>query len=68
MTWKYYNAEGGTSACADDPEDCPTLPANAKVPSIWNVLPRFETVKEDGELPNITTINQLYVDLAAGKT
>jgi phospholipase C len=66
VSWKYYNAEGGTPSCANDPEDCPTLPANAKVPSIWNVLPRFQTVKEDGELPNVTTINQLYLDLAAG--
>jgi phospholipase C len=65
VSWKYYNAEGGTPACADDPEDCPTLPANAKVPSIWNVLPRFQTVQEDGQLPAVVSINQLYSDLAA---
>jgi phospholipase C len=66
VTWKTYNAEGGTPSCASDPEDCPTLPANAKVPSIWNVLPRFQTVRDDGELPNVVPINQLYTDLANG--
>jgi phospholipase C len=66
VSWKYYNAEGTTPACANDPEDCPTLPANAKVPSIWNILPRFQTVKDNGQLANVTTINQLYLDLAAG--
>jgi phospholipase C len=65
VSWKYYNAEGGTPACADDPEDCPTLPANSKVPSIWNVLPRFQTVQEDGQLPSVVSINQLYSDLAS---
>jgi phospholipase C len=66
VSWKYYNAEGGTPACADDPEDCPMLPANAAVPSIWNPLPRFQTVREDGQLPGVVAINQLYSDLAAG--
>jgi phospholipase C len=65
LSWKYYNAEGATDACASDPEDCPTLPTNAKVPSIWNPLPRFADVAEDGEGGNVTPINQLYKDLAA---
>ncbi len=66
VSWKYYNAEGGTPSCADDPDDCPTLPANSKVPSIWNVLPRFQTVKDDNQGAAVVSINQLYSDLAAG--
>jgi phospholipase C len=66
VSWKYYNAEGTTPACADDPEDCPTLPANSKVPSIWNPLPRFADVADDGERSNIVSINQLYLDAKAG--
>jgi phospholipase C len=65
VSWKFYNAEGGTPSCADDPEDCPAFPAKATVPSIWNILPRFQTVKEDGQLPSIVAINQLYSDLAS---
>jgi phospholipase C len=65
VSWKYYNAEGATSACASDPEDCPTLPTNSKVPSIWNPLPRFADVHEDHEAANVVPINQLYLDLAA---
>jgi phospholipase C len=67
VSWKYYNAEGGTPACADDPEDCPTLPANSKVPSIWNVLPRFQTVQQNNQVRQIVPINELYTDLAAGQ-
>ena len=66
VSWKYYNAEGGTPSCADDPEDCPTLPASSKVPSIWNPLPRFADVAEDGEGGNIVPINQLYLDAKTG--
>jgi phospholipase C len=66
VSWKFYNAEGGTPACADDPEDCPAFPAKAAVPNIWNPLPRFQTVQENGQLPSIVGINQLYSDLASG--
>jgi phospholipase C len=66
VSWKYYNAEGPTDACASDPEDCPTFPAKAKVPSIWNPLPRFQTVQDNGETGNVVAIDQLYKDLAAG--
>lgn len=66
VSWKYYNAEGGTPACADDPDDCPSLPANSQVPSIWNVLPRFQTVKDDKQTAAVVSINQLYSDLESG--
>jgi phospholipase C len=66
VSWKFYNAEGGTPTCADDPEDCPALPANSQVPSIWNILPRFQTVKDNDQLASVVAINQLYSDLASG--
>ncbi len=37
------------------------------VPGIWNVLPGFETVQEDGQLANaLLDQKQFYVDAAAG--
>ncbi len=37
------------------------------MPSIWNVLPEFDTVKADGETGNIVPIDNFYNDLATGQ-
>jgi phospholipase C len=69
VPWKYYLGEGPDPHCGTDPDDCqqePTL-VSAKVPSIWNVLPEFDTVKADGETGNIVPIDDFYADVAAGK-
>ena len=34
-----------------------------KVPSIWNPLPLFDTVKQDGETGNIVALDQFYLDV-----
>jgi phospholipase C len=36
------------------------------VPSIWNPLPDFDDVTEDGELANVTKVDDFYADVAAG--
>jgi phospholipase C len=67
ITWKYYLGEGDDPHCGGDPDDCQPTVINAKVPSIWNVLPEFDTVKADGEVGNIVPIDQFYQDVATGK-
>ena len=37
------------------------------MPSIWNVLPEFDTVKADGETGNVVAIDQFYQDVAVGE-
>ena len=33
---------------------------NSRTPGIWNVLPGFDTVKEDGELGNVQDLRKFY--------
>jgi phospholipase C len=36
------------------------------VPGIWNILPAFQTVRDDGQVGNVVKYNQFYVDVDAG--
>jgi phospholipase C len=67
VSWKYYLAEGTEPDCEDDgQETCEPVPQLATVPSIWNPLPNFDTVKEDGQLGNIVPLDQFYLDVKNG--
>jgi len=67
VSWRYYLGEGDDPHCGGDPDDCQPTQISAKVPSIWNVLPEFDTVKTDGETGNIVPIDEFYQDVATGK-
>jgi phospholipase C len=66
VTWKYYVAEGTEPDCDDDAAQCPPVVQKTTTPSIWNPLPLFTTVREDGELGNIQTVDALEADARAG--
>ena len=67
VSWGYYLVEGTEPDCEDDEaEDCPTIPQNASVPGIWNPLPYFDTVKNDGQLGNIQPIHNFLQQARAG--
>jgi phospholipase C len=67
VSWRYYLGEGPDPHCGNDPEDCQPTQIAANVPSIWNVLPEFDTVKADGETGNIVPIDNFYNDVATGQ-
>jgi phospholipase C len=56
VSWGYYVDQGSEPDCEDDEMTCTQHPQNAKVPGIWNPLPKFDTVKQDGQLANIQDI------------
>ena len=66
VSWKYYVQSGTEPDCADDEADCPPVNQNAKTPGIWNPLPFFDTVKQDGQLQNITDVTNYYKDAKDG--
>jgi phospholipase C len=66
VTWKQYLGEGPDPHCGNDPEDCQPTQIKANVPSIWNVVPEFDTVKADNETGNVVPFDQFYQDLAGG--
>jgi phospholipase C len=66
VSWKYYVAQGTQPDCEDDQATCAALPQTVGTPEIWNPLPWFTTVKQDGQLGNIQTIGNFYNDAKSG--
>jgi len=60
VTWGYYVFPGTQPDCADDTMTCAALPQSPKTPGIWNPLPYFDTVRQDGQLGNIHPIGNFY--------
>jgi phospholipase C len=67
VSWGYYVFPGTQPDCADDEMTCKALPQNAKTPGIWNPLPYFDTVRQDGQLSDIRPIHEFYAAAHAGK-
>ena len=44
----------------DDQILCAPKPQNAGTPEIWNPLPYFSTVRQDGQLGNIQPLDEFY--------
>ncbi len=66
VSWGYYLSEGTQPDCADDQMFCAPAGQNRKVPQIWNPLPWFDTVKDDGELQNVQNVSNFYTAAKAG--
>jgi phospholipase C len=67
VSWGYYLSAGTEPDCEDDAMVCQQAPQNAKVPGIWNPLPQFDTVKQDGQLSNIQDVSR-FLDAAKAGT
>ena len=66
VSWKYYVAEGTQPDCDDDGMTCAPKPQTVGTPEIWNPLPFFTTVRQDGEVGNIQTLDHFFADVQAG--
>jgi len=66
VSWKYYIQSGNEPDCEDDAADCPPVHQDAKTLGIWNPLPYFDTVRQDGQLGNITDVTNFYAAAKAG--
>jgi phospholipase C len=68
VSWGYFVVAGSEPDCEDDEAmECPPVLQNSKTPGIWNPLPWFDTVREDGELGNIQSIDNFYRMAREGK-
>src|SRR5262249_30599339 len=58
VSWAYYIVPGAQPDC-EDGADTTCVPKLQRVgtPSIWNPLPSFTTVRQDGQVGNIKSIN-----------
>lgn len=66
ISWAYYLSKGSEPDCADDQMLCQQKPQKANVPGIWNPLPQFDTVQQDGQLSNIQDVSGFFTAAKAG--
>ncbi|MGE5225109.1 MAG: alkaline phosphatase family protein, partial [Omnitrophica WOR_2 bacterium] len=60
VSWAYYVSAGSQPDCASDAMDCVALPQKAPTPELFNPLPWFETVQQDGQAGNIQDLSNFY--------
>ena len=61
VNWGYYVVSGTEPDCENDANmSCVPVAQNARTPSIWNPLPFFDTVRNDGQTGNIKSVSSFY--------
>ena len=61
VSWAYYVVAGSEPDCEDDAAlSCAPVRQNARTPGIWNPLPYFDTVRLDGQLANVQSVDRFY--------
>jgi phospholipase C len=60
VSWRYYVAKGSQPDCADNAMFCAPVPQKAATPGIWNPLPYFDTVRQDGQLENVAPLQSFF--------
>ncbi len=67
VSWGYYVVSGTEPDCANDAAmSCIAPRQNAATPGIWNPLPYFDTVRNDGELGDIQSVDRFYAAAKSG--
>jgi phospholipase C len=67
VPWGYYIVAGTEPDCANsDALSCASVKQNPQTPSIWNPLPYFDTVRQDGQLGNIQSVTNFYTAAQKG--
>jgi phospholipase C len=65
VSWGYYVQKGTQPDCADNQMFCAPAPQNSHTPDIWNPLPWFDTVREDGQMRDIAPLHDFFAALTA---
>src|SRR5713226_2941709 len=60
VSWRYYVFTGTEPDCQNDGMICESVTQGAQTPGIWNPLPYFDTVKQNGQLGNVTTLSNYF--------
>ncbi len=66
VSWRYYVFSGTEPDCENDGMICESVKQGAQTPGIWNPLPYFDTVKQDGQLGNVTTLSHYFQAAKSG--
>jgi phospholipase C len=67
VSWRYYVFTGTEPDCETDAMICESVRQGAKTPGIWNPLPYFDTVQQNDQLGNVTTLSGYLRAARTGK-
>lgn len=67
VSWGYYVFKGTEPDCANDAAlSCAPVHQGPLTPGIWNPLPYFEDVRQDGQLSNVQSLSNFFAAAKAG--
>jgi phospholipase C len=66
VSWKYYVQPGAQPDCSDDAMFCLPRRQSRGTPGIWNPLPRFEDVHQDGQVGDVVPLHDFYAEAKSG--
>ncbi len=66
VSWAYYLTAGVAPDCGSGEMTCPPVPQSVSVPGIWNPLPSFTDVHQDGQLDHIQPTSNFLTAAKAG--
>jgi phospholipase C len=67
VSWGYYVFQGTEPDCEDDAAmTCAPVQQGPKTPGIWNPLPSFTDVAQDGQLANIQSLSNFFAAARTG--
>jgi phospholipase C len=67
VSWGYYVFQGTEPDCEDDAAmTCAPVQQGPKTPGIWNPLPSFTDVAQDGQLGNIQSLSNFFAAASTG--
>jgi phospholipase C len=67
VSWGYYVFKGTEPDCeSDSAMTCAPVQQGPKTPGIWNPLPSFTDVSQDGQLANIQTLSSFFAAARTG--
>ena len=66
VSWGYFITPGGEPDCEGGNANCSSSPFTVGTPDIWNPLPSFTDVRQDGQLDNIQDVSHFLRDARTG--
>ncbi len=67
VSWGYYVFKGTEPDCESDAAvSCGPVSQGPRTPGIWNPLPYFDTVRQDGQLGNVQSLSNFFAAVKAG--
>ena len=66
VAWAYYVSDGSEPDCRDDGMFCAPVAQSFRTEGIWNPLPNFQTVQDNGQIDNVKPFSDFLYSAKRG--